>query len=78
LTSFELLSGSLPFSTKNLQELIEQKRNFRIDRFSLPQVSEDFRYILERMTKFEIEDRIAVEQALFETSRLMNNLSIPK
>lgn len=41
-------------------------------------MSENFVYILSRMTKYDPQERIGIEQALFETSRLMNNLSLPK
>lgn len=72
------MSGRLPFSTKHIPDLIEQKKRFVIDRHMVPQVSSDFIYILERMTKFDPQERVNIEQVLFETSRLMNNMSIPK
>lgn len=78
ITRFELITGQLPFTTKHIPDLIEEKRKFTITKQTLPKVSEDLVYILGRMVKFEVDQRIDSEQVLFETSRLMNNLSIPK
>lgn len=72
------MSGRLPFSSRHIPELVEQKRCFVVDRQQLPQVSADLIYILERMMRFDAGQRVNIEQVLFETSRLMSNLSIPK
>lgn len=78
LLAFELLSGKLPFTTRDPTRLVEEKRGFVIDCRLLPHISADLLYMLERMTKFTPEERIGVEQVLFESGRMMRNLSIPK
>jgi serine/threonine protein kinase len=78
LLGYEILGGKLPFSSRDPSVLLEEKRRFIISKANLPYVSEDFIYVLDRMTKFDPRERIGVEQALFECGRIMQNQSIPR
>ena len=78
LVIFELLSGKLPFTTRDPTRLIQEKRKFIIDKKILPHVSPNLIYVLERMTRFVPEERSTVEEVLLEAESIMHNFSIPK
>ena len=76
LTRFEILTGVLPFDKKNLLELVEQKRAFRVGPGSIPNVSPGLCRLVDCMAAFDPAARPSPEELLAAVKRLMSGVFV--
>ena len=75
---FEIFSGRLPFKTQNLQQLLVEKKAFRVESRDVPLVSQGMIELLDRMVHSDPQKRIGIQELFEVCSKMRSNAGLLK